>query len=88
MIKNIAACMFALMATVLFAHDVQVYSVDNSQGKITPQTIEAAFVKNGFYISDNRDMNTPFIKQFQQTDFEIYNLFTLHHVGIVQKRSH
>lgn len=77
-----------LLAGMLLAHDVQIYSVDNSSGAITPKTIEAAFAKNGFYISDNRDMNTPFLKQFQQTDFEIYNLFTLYHVETVRNLAH
>lgn len=70
--------------TVLFAHDIQIISVDNKDGKITPQTIEEEFKKAGFYISDNRDMNIPFMKQFQNTDFKIYNLFTTHHIKSVQ----
>jgi uncharacterized protein (DUF302 family) len=73
------------MASAAFANDVRVFSVENSSGKITPKTVEAAFAKAGFYISDNRDMNTPFMKQFQQTDFDVYNLFTLYHVDIVHK---
>jgi uncharacterized protein (DUF302 family) len=81
-------CTFMFLAGTLLAHDVQVYSVDNSSGAITPKTIEAAFAKVGFYISDNRDMNTPFQKQFQQTDFETYNLFTLYHVEIVHNLVH
>lgn len=68
---------------ILLANDVQVFSVDNKDGKITPQTIEAEFKKNGFYISDNRDMNGPFMKQFEQTDFKVYNLFTLYHIDSV-----
>lgn len=76
--------LFALTTCIAFANDVRVYSVDNDDGTITPKSIEKAFAESGFYISDNRDMNTPFMKQFQQTDFEIYNLFTLYHVEIVQ----
>jgi uncharacterized protein (DUF302 family) len=56
--------------------DIQVYTADNSNGKITPETIEAVFKKTGFYISANRDMNGPFKKQFKETTFDIYNLFT------------
>ena len=40
--------------------DIQVFTADNSNGKISPETIEAAFKKAGFYISANRDMNGPF----------------------------
>jgi len=58
------------------AQDIQVFTADNSKGKITPETIEAAFKKAGFYISANRDMNGPFKKQFKETRFDVYNLFT------------
>jgi len=69
----------ALLATGLTASipDIQVYTADNSKGKITPETIEAAFKKTGFYISANRDMNGPFKKQFKETTFDVYNLFTI-----------
>ncbi len=76
--KIFALCLLGIF-TILFAHDVQIISVDNKDGKITPKTIEEVFKKNGFYISDNRDMNTPFMKQFGQTDFAVYNLFTAYH---------
>ena len=56
--------------------DIQVFTADNSNGKITPETIEAAFKKVGFYISANRDMNGPFKRQFKETTFDVYNLFT------------
>ncbi|MDD2698104.1 MAG: DUF302 domain-containing protein [Arcobacteraceae bacterium] len=77
--KKIVALWLLGMFTILFAHDVQIISVDNKDGKITPKTIEEVFKSNGFYISDNRDMNTPFTKQFGQTDFKVYNLFTAYH---------
>ncbi len=57
---------------------ILVYTADNSDGKITPKTIEEQFKKAGFTISDNRDMNLPFTKQFQKTTFDVYNLFTLY----------
>jgi len=58
--------------------DVQVFTAENKDGKITPKTIEAAFKKAGFFISANRDMNTPFKKQFKETSFDVYNLFTFY----------
>ena len=57
---------------------ILVYTADNSDGKITPKTIEEHFKKAGFTISDNRDMNLPFTRQFQKTTFDVYNLFTLY----------
>jgi uncharacterized protein (DUF302 family) len=56
--------------------DIQLFTADTSNVKITPATIEAAFKKAGFYISANRDMNGPFKKQFKETTFDVYNLFT------------
>ena len=64
-----------LMATG--AHNVQILTVNNADGKITPKTIEATFEKAGFFINDNRDMTAPFIKNFKTTDFAVYNLFTI-----------
>jgi len=60
------------------SHDVQIFTSDNSDGKITTKSIEEAFKKAGFTISDNRDMNLPFTKQFKTTTFDVYNLFTLY----------
>jgi len=57
-------------------NDIQVLTSDNADGKITPATIEEAFTKAGFFVSANRDMNVPFKKQFKETTFDVYNLFT------------
>jgi len=67
-----------LFATGLTAgtQDIQIFTSDNADGKITPATIEAVFKKAGFIISANRDMNGPFKKQFKETTFDVYNLFT------------
>lgn len=61
-----------------FAQDIQVFTADNSDGKITPKTIEEAFKKVGFFIAENRDMNLPFKIQFKETPFDVYNLFTFY----------
>jgi len=58
-------------------HNVQILTAPNTEGKITPKTIEAAFEKAGFFINDNRDMLPPFIKNFKTVDYEVYNLFTI-----------
>lgn len=58
--------------------DIQVFTADNKDGKITTKSIEAAFKKAGFFVSANRDMNTPFKKQFKETSFDVYNLFTFY----------
>lgn len=76
--------LFALSAT-LSAGDFFVYGSKNSDGAITPKTIETAFVKAGFAVADNRDMNGPYQKQFGTTSFATYNLFTLYHPAIAKK---
>lgn len=67
----------------LWAYDVNIISQENSDQKVTPKTIEEAFKKNGFFIADNRDMTVPFMKQFKQTDFQVYNLLTVFHIDSV-----
>ena len=69
------------------ASDVKIFSVNNVDGKITPKTIEKEFVKLGFSIVSNREMNSRFIKQFQKTTFDTYNLFTLYKSDLVQELS-
>jgi len=64
--------------------DVQIFTVDNKDGKITPKSIEEAFVKEGFFISEHRDMNAPFIASFKETTFDIYNLFTVYRKDTVR----
>lgn len=58
--------------------EIQIFTSENADGKITPKSIEEAFKKAGFTISANRDMNGPFIKQFKESTFDVYNLFTFH----------
>jgi len=58
--------------------DIEIFTSANADGKITPKTIEDAFMKAGFTISANRDMNGPFVKQFKSSSFDTYNLFTFY----------
>ena len=63
--------------------DIEIFTSDNSDGKITPKSIEEAFKKAGFTISANRDMNGPFKKQFKESGFDTYNLFTFYKADAV-----
>ncbi len=63
--------------------DIEIITSENSDGKITPQTIEDTFKKAGFTISANRDMNGPFKKQFKESGFDTYNLFTFYKADAV-----
>jgi len=58
--------------------DIEIFTSENADGKITPKSIEEAFKKAGFKISANRDMNGPFVKQFKESGFDTYNLFTFY----------
>jgi len=69
--------------SIVSTTDIQILTSENSDGKITPKTIEAAFKKAGFFISANRDMNGPFKKQFKESGFETYNLFTFYKKDVV-----
>jgi uncharacterized protein (DUF302 family) len=71
--------------------DLHLFSVDNKMGKITPLIIEEAFIKGGFSVDLNSEMNTPFKKQFQKTTFKVFTLMTIHHpklsLDLVKKHS-
>ena len=64
--------------TASASQNIQVYTTDNSQGKITGATIEKAFVDAGFIISGNRDMHIAFKSKFQHINNKMYHLFYLH----------
>jgi uncharacterized protein (DUF302 family) len=72
------------LKTEISTQDVQIFTSDNSDGKITPKTIEEAFVKEGFFISEHRDMNAPFKATFKDTSFDVYNLFTVYRKDTVR----
>ena len=63
--------------------DIEIITSDNSDGKITPKSIEEAFTKAGFTVSANRNMNGPFVKQFKESGFDTYNLFTFYKADAV-----
>lgn len=80
----------AVVAAPAAAHNVSILTADNSDGKITPETIAAVFEKAGFFINDNRDMTAPWLKQckagtknFTTVDYDVYNLFTLFKKDVV-----
>ncbi|WP_193110870.1 hypothetical protein [Sulfurimonas paralvinellae] len=54
--------------------DVQVFTTENKDHKVTPKSIEAAFEAVGLSIAGNNDMNIPFSKRFGKLHYKIYNL--------------
>ncbi|EDZ62011.1 protein containing DUF302 [Sulfurimonas gotlandica GD1] len=84
--KKIILMFVALFsASIVFAQgDLHLFDVDNKKGVITPTTIEKAFTDNGFSIAVNSEMNLPFKKQFQKTDFKVFTLLTVYHTKLSQ----
>ncbi len=70
--------LITLLISSVTAQDIQIYTADNSAGKITPATIEKAFVDAGFYITTNNDMNRAFNSKYQVTNHKLYHLIVLH----------
>lgn len=79
--KKIVAFTLALICAIsLHAKgDLNLFSVENKSGAITPNTIEETLSKNGFSVDLNSEMNLPFTKQFKKTNFKIFTLMTVHH---------
>jgi len=84
MIKGIvAAFMLVTAVTVSAAQDIQIYTADNSKGKITGKSIEKVFEDAGFVISGHNDMNIAFNGKFKKTNHKVYRLFTLYKKELV-----
>lgn len=66
--------------------DIRILSADNSEGKITVESIEKAFKAYGFTITGNNNMNTPFEKRFGGgKDFKMYRLMFVYNPKISAK---
>jgi len=63
--------------------DIILFNVKKSD-KVTAKSIEDTFTKAGYVVEANRDMNGPFIKQFKDTVFSIYNLMTVYYPEITK----
>jgi len=68
----------SLLFSGLTAGDIEIFTSENTDGKISPATIEKAFKDAGFIVSANRNMNVPFVKQFKESSFDTYHLFTFY----------
>ena len=79
----VAVLMLVTGITASAAQDIQIYTADNSNGKITGATIEKTFADAGFLISGHNDMNIAFKGKFQKTNHKMYRLFTLYKKDLV-----
>jgi len=75
----IMAVAFICAVSLQAKGDLHLFSIDNKAGKITPLMVEEAFIKGGFSVDLNSEMNRPFKKQFKKTTFKIFTLMTIHH---------
>ncbi len=75
----------ATAATTSVNDDIRIYQADNSDGKITPETIQKAFEKAGFYMAANNSMNYPFKRDFNNTYYDVYNLAAFYNKDVVAK---
>ncbi len=75
--------LFIAVLIGLIANDnIIMYSTTKS---VTPKHIEEVFQKAGYSVEQNRDMNGPFLKQFKQSDFAVYNLMTVYYPKIAMQ---
>ena len=77
-VKKVAAA-----ATSSANDDIRIFQADNSDGKITPDTIQKAFEKVGFYMAANNGMNFPFKRDFNNTYYDVYNLAAFYNKDVV-----
>ena len=78
MIKGLLVALLVVTGlTAGEANHVRVFAAENSDGKITPKTIQAAFEKEGFMVEANNDMLTPFKRDFKILHHKVYNLMIL-----------
>ncbi len=78
LIKGLLVLLLMLSGlTAAETNHVRVFSAENSDGKITPKTIQAAFEKAGFMVEANNDMLTPFKRDFKVVHHKVYNLMVL-----------
>ena len=64
------------LGTLLLAtpSSIQVWSANNKNGTITPQSIEDAFNSVGLDVLANNNMNKPFKLRFKKIHYKVYNL--------------
>jgi len=78
LIKSLLVALFVVTGlSAAEANHVRVFSAENSDGKITPQTIQKAFEKAGFMVEANNDMLGPFKRDFKVVHHKVYNLMVL-----------
>ena len=84
-IKGLMTALLLAIGTTVSAADVQIYTTDNSNGKITGESIDKVFKEAGFYVSGHNDMNLPFNAKFKKTNHKTYRLIQVYDKNYVLK---
>ncbi len=69
--------LFLTMAATLFAAQGFVLLETSQSGKELTKAVSEAVTKAGFIAADERDLGVAFVKQFEQSDFELYYNITV-----------
>ena len=73
----------AFASDVKLQEDIRIFAVNNSDGKITSESIEKAFKNSGFEIVGNNNMNLAFEKRFGAgKDYKMYRLMFVYNKQI------
>jgi uncharacterized protein (DUF302 family) len=65
--------------------NIQIFSVDNSNGKITAKSVEEAFNASGLVVDVNNNMNSIFEKRYNHIHHKNYNLAIFHSDEMILK---
>lgn len=82
-VKSLAVALMLTVGVVNASNDIQIYTADNSKGKITGASIEKTFEDAGFEITAHNDMNVAFKGKFQKTHHKMYRLFGSYKMDLV-----
>ena len=71
--------------------DLHIYTVDNKDGSVNAKMIEEAFIKAGFSIGLNSDINDGLNKKYKENNFKVYSTLSFYHkeltIDIVKKHA-
>ena len=65
--------------------NIQVFTVDNADGKITAKSVEKAFNASGLVVDVNNNMNSIFEKRYNHVHHKSYNLAIFHSDEMIVK---
>jgi uncharacterized protein (DUF302 family) len=73
------------IAEINKGQNIQIFSVDNSSGAITDETINKAFKDSGLVVDVNNNMNSLFEKRYNKIHHKMYHLAIFHNDKFILK---